>query len=454
MKLHKANRKTGAHRRISNVITAASATPRRWHRPCALKSIMLFGAGCALCCAAVASPKVTDVRLSQDGHRRLHIDYALDADAVVTFDVMTNGVSIGRDLLETFTGNFGVVEAGARRISWDTRANWPDQICTNMTATVKAWSPDAPPDYMIVDLVHSNVNWYASEAEIPGGTVLRDEYKTTKLVLRRIHARGIPWRMGRKLTEATDGFNNYQHPHEVVLTNDYYIGVFELTQKQYKIIQGLADSAAGPFVFWGNDKNPAENIPSTAVNGGVYVRGSPLDYNFVKKGHAVHPSSLLGRLRKIGGGLYFDLPTSAQWEYACRAETGTAFNNGCDDYCSDVAWYSGNWRDDPAVSSNMTHEVGLKTPNAWGLYDMHGNVWEWCVDKATTAAEWYQSLEEPTGPAVTGSNDTVFRSGGCYNHSLALARSSSRIDKVNWQAESRVGLRVWCACPSFKMEEE
>ena len=419
------------------------------------KCAAVLSAWCALVgAAALASPKVAQVKLSQGGQRQLYIDYTLDADAVVTFDVMTNGVSIGRDLLETFTGDHGLVKAGARRIAWDTRANWPDRISPNMTASVVAWSLDAPPDYMIVDLVHSNVNWYVSEADIPGGTVLRDEYKTTKLVLRRIPARGIPWRMGRKPTEATDGFDRYQHPHEVVLTNDYYLGVFELTQKQYKLVQRLADSAPGPFAYPGHDKNPAENIPSTAVQGGEYVRGSPITYNFVNGGHAVDANGFFGRLRKLGEGLCFDLPTSAQWEYACRAGTGTAFNNGCDDSCSDVAWYSGNWRDDTALTSNMTHEVGLKMPNAYGLYDMHGNVWEWCGDKATTDAEWFQALEEPRGPAITGSNDSVFRCGGCFNHSLKLARSSSRIDKVNWQTEARVGLRVWCACPNVKEEKE
>ena len=417
-----------------------------------MKCAAMLSACCALAgAAAMASPNVTQVKLSQDGGRRLHIDYTLDSPAVVTFDVMTNGVSIGRDLLETFTGDFGLVEAGARRIAWDTRTHWPDRHVNGMTAKVTAWSLDAPPDYMIVDLVHSNVNWYVSEADIPGGTVLRDEYKTTKLVLRRIKARGMPWRMGRKPTESTDSYDKYQHPHEVVLTNDYYMGVFELTQKQYKIIQGLADSAQGPFAFWGRDKNPAENIPYSAS---PYIRGSVVEYNFVNNGHAVYPTGLFGRLRKIGGGLCFDLPTSAQWEYACRAGTGTAFNNGRDDYCSDVAWYSTNWRDDANIPSNMTHEVGLKAPNAWGLYDMHGNVWEWCIDRSTSAGEWYQSLEDPVGPAVDNSNSSMFRSGGCFNHSLNLARSSSRVDKVNWQTEARVGLRVWCACPCLKMEEE
>ena len=224
------------------------------------KTALRFAAACMVCSTAAASPVVTAIRISQGSKQMLLIDYTLDSPAVVTFDVLTNGVSIGRDLLETFTGDFGLVEAGARRISWDVRTYWPDRKVESMTAKVMAWSLDAPPDYMVVDLVHSNVNWYASEADIPGGTVLRDEYKTTKLVLRRIHARGIPWRMGRKLSETTDGYDSHQKPHEVVLTNDYYMGVFELTQKQYKLITGLDDSAGGPFRYKGHDKNPAGHL--------------------------------------------------------------------------------------------------------------------------------------------------------------------------------------------------
>ena len=408
------------------------------------KTALRFAAACMVCGTAAASPVVTAARISQGGKQMLLIDYTLDSPAVVTFDVLTNGVSIGHDLLETFTGDFGLVEAGARRISWDVRTYWPDQKVDAMTAKVTAWALDAPPDYLVVDLVHSNVNWYASETDIPGGTVLRDEYKTTKLVLRRIHARGIPWRMGRKLSETTDGYDSHQKPHEVVLTNDYYMGVFELTQKQFKLIMGLGDSDNGPFRYKGHDKNPAENVACAGL------RGTLPDYDFVSKGHKIKSDSMFAMLRKIGGGLCFDLPTSAQWEYACRAGTGTAFNNGLDSSCSDVAWYSGNWSDDPAITSNMTHEVGLKTPNAWGLYDMHGNVWEWCLDQASTADEWYQSIEEPIGPEATVYGASIYRCGGCFEHSSNLARSASRIGQTHWQSDRRIGLRVWCACPFVK----
>ena len=118
------------------------------------------------------------------------------------------------------------------------------------------------------------------------------------------------------------------------------------------------------------------------------------------------------RAGRLPEGYKYTLPTEAQWEYTCRAgTTGKYAGNG---NLEDMGWYSRN-------SGNSTHPVGQKTSNAWGLYDMHGNVWEWCLD-------WYGdyptgSVTDPTGP-VSGSS-RVLR-GGYWNLSAWYSRSAYR----------------------------
>ena len=112
----------------------------------------------------------------------------------------------------------------------------------------------------------------------------------------------------------------------------------------------------------------------------------------------------------------YRLPTEAEWEYACRAGTTTAFSFGDDaKQLGEYAWFSGNTADEP-----YAHKVGLKKPNPWGLYDMHGNVWEWCSD-------WYGDKlpgdADPVGPE--GGSGRVFR-GGSWGDFPGLCRSAFR----------------------------
>jgi len=164
--------------------------------------------------------------------------------------------------------------------------------------------------------------------------------------------------------------------HEVTLTKPFKMGVHEVTQAQYEQVMG-----SNPSKFEGAD-NPVENVSWLEA------------LEFCRKLSAL-PAE------KAAGNVY-RLPTEAEWEYACRAGTTTQFSFGDDDSdLGDYAWYADN-------SDDKTHPVGSKQPNAWGLYDMHGNVWEWCLD-------WHGdypsgAVTDPTGPSEAwGSMEKDFK---------------------------------------------
>ena len=177
--------------------------------------------------------------------------------------------------------------------------------------------------------------------------------------------------------------------HEVTLTKPFKMGVHEVTQAQYEQVMGV-----NPSHFKGAE-NPVEEV---------------------SWGDAVEFCRRLSDLpaEKAAGNVY-RLPTEAEWEYACRAGTTTMYSFGDDDSeLGDYAWFLEN-------SGTKTHPVGRKQPNAWGLYDMHGNVWEWCQDRYGDYPSG--SVTEPTGPAV-GSARLI--RGGCWFFTAGYCRSAYR----------------------------
>lgn len=223
--------------------------------------------------------------------------------------------------------------------------------------------------------------------------------------------------------------------HYVTLTNDYYIGIYEMTQRQYERIIGLAS----PAYF----SNPAYYM-TRPVENTTYMRMRTTEneaaYQWPDKGHAVHPDSVMGKLRaKVKNRLVFDLPTDAQWEFACRAGTGTGLytTNEVESSCltsksANVdriarnkynSGYNGSDLPTDCTTDYGTAAVGSYQPNAWGIYDMCGNVWEYCLDY------WKQDLtgvDPETGSTVPG-NDHV-RRGGSYNAESQQCRSAYRIE--------------------------
>jgi len=230
----------------------------------------------------------------------------------------------------------------------------------------------------------------------------KSKYKTTHLVLRRLPA--------GTFTLGQDGIKSDKNiactPHRATLTQDFFMGVFEVTQFQYEKLMGV-----NPSKFKGDILRPVEQANWNDARGGQWPGGKPANDSF------------LGRLARKSG-LPCDLPTEAQWEYACRAGSETTYFFGDDQkVADDFGW----WYRDP--DRDATHEVGLKKPNPWGLYDIVGNAKEWCLD-------WFgpypaEAVTDPVGPqeGMEGRHRGVARiaRGGCWGDSSVLGfRSADR----------------------------
>ena len=366
-----------------------------------MKSKLLTALACASCAAtlfgtATDVPVVSDVTFNQPGGgRTVTVTYNLQyAPAIVTVDVLTNGVSIGAENIVSFEGDVGkVVQPGARQFKWFAKRDWPDHLITENIVSVKlrAWSLAEPPPYMVADLeTPSNVTYYASVDALPDGGLSNRLYKAARLVMRRIDAVGVRWNMGTHPTEIgyqkdTALYVAREKIHPAQLTNDYYIGIYPLTRGQFKRIAGFApsqtDAPSGAddeiysvqWVAYSEMRQVApENSTSTSQTNHAYDWPA-----------APAPESYLGRLSSLTG-VAFDLPGEGEWEYACRAGNYSGFwgdgsvilSSGSDANLTRLANYHGG--------SNGTADkclpVGIYEPNAWGLYDMHGNLWELCLD--------------------------------------------------------------------------
>ena len=345
----------------------------------------------------------------------VHINYEVSGTlaSVPPFVVMATDRTSGATYTaaaSSLSGDMGTA-AGKHQLVWDLDKQGIKLQSTNVVFTVMI-----APLYCVIDLsAGANASSYpVTYMDVPpSGGFNTDVYKTTKLVLRRIEPG--TFMMGSPTNDPDVIYNN-EDQHQVTLTKPYYIGLFEVTQKQWQLVTG-----SNPSQYSG-DKRPVEKVSWDTI------RGNSSTYNWPGSS-AVDANSFIGRIQKRTG-LAFDLPTEAQWEYACRAGTTTAYSYGASAN-GDYMWYDSN-------SSSQTHDVGSKNANAWGLYDMHGNVWERCLD-------WYAkslgtaAVTDPKG-ASSGSNRMT--RGGCWDGAAAYCRSAYRGHSNPSYASSGQGFRL------------
>lgn len=383
-----------------------------------VKKLVMLSLALELGMTVAATPSVSEVEMSYDvSSGRVTVSYVLaGSPAIVTCDFQTNSVSIGDGNLHCLGGdvNRKVTGDGRHQLTWNAAKSWPGHAlsASDVKAVVTAWDMSTPPDYMVADLVAGAVRYYTSAAALPDGGVSNPIYKTERLVMRKIPAKNVEWRMG---SNAADNWGvNNEAAHLVKLNEDFYIGVYELTQKQYYYVTGT--TPACNYAEADKDVHPVEKVNFNTMRGNAKWNEGGTAGN-----RGVGTSGFLYNLRlAFGGG--FDFPLEAQWEFACRAGSGNNLYDNSFGYVN-----LDNWQDSSRLKQICAHRtgktlpVGSYEPNAFGLYDMFGNVSEYCLDQYV---EDITTVDPSLGP-TTVNDSHVFR-GGAYTDNAYILRSPSR----------------------------
>ena len=443
----------------------------------------------AFAAAAVgaAIPEVSNVTMSQAANRQVTITYQLaNSPAVVTLDVQTNAntsaaandpgwTSIGGQFVCNAQGDvWKQVASGNHTITWQPDKSWTGDDgegfkieANGARARVMAWPLDNTPDYMVVDISAAaqpdTQKYYPAVEFLPGGILGNPDYRTTKLVMRKIMAKDVEWTMGSTTLE-TQRKEAREATHLVALTNNYYIGVFEVTQAQWDLIQ---TSRLAPSYFNNaadRAMRPVEQVCYNEIRNAANATAANAAYNWPANPNT---GSFLGKLT-TKTGIAFDLPSEAQWEFAARAWNGdTKWGDGSgilnteeDSNLNTLGRYerdggkvlNGTSYDAPAQScgaANGTAVAGSYAPNAWGLYDMFGNVRELCLDwyEDNITAHGGKANIDPSTPSKTLSGATGViraRRGGYWGDNANFCRPASRGAVSPDNRNNQDGFRVVC----------
>ena len=383
----------------------------------------LVTASAALCAAEALAANVghlaavSNVSFTQNAEQDVIVTYDLANNgepAFVTMDVLTNGVPLPVAAVQTVSGDVSssltdfIADGTGKQIVWKARTDWKGNLTSNATVVVSAhYTNHLEGVYLRVDVTGGTT---AESWPHHFGSVDPD-VSSTAFLWDELWLKCVPagtFLMGSPESELGRNVNEVQHP---VTMKSFFVGVTPVTRRQWKNMGGSIQSLS--------DEGELGSVPAGKIR---YTYGSASN---------TRCDTILARLNAKTGFSGFALPTEAQWEYACRADTQSAFNDGspCDpgetsasyatsESLEDLAWYQGN-----AGTSQPMQPVATKKPNAWGLYDFHGNCWEFCRDKQRT----YPSSAEadPCGEIPVVGDKCVIR-GGSKDTPASGCRSARR----------------------------
>ena len=320
----------------------------------------------ALVLSALAVPTVNDLKVTAIPPWGLALDYTVEGATATDTNLLLYVTATAGEksyLARSLIGATNCVN-GAHRIYWNmSEDGLASKVSIGWVSVKYEW-----PRYCVIDLSAGStakrypVSYLWLPEPIGGWTV---EYKTSKIVLRRI-----------------DGPNGA-----------YYAGIFEVTEAQWDRVMGGASTST----------KPKDSLSYHMIRGDVRTYDWPGT-------DAVAADSFMGRLRQKTGLATLDLPSEEEWAYAARAGVTTSWL--CGDSVTglgDYAWYRDN-------SGYETHPVGALRANAWGLYDVHGNVWEWCLNRQSDN-DFYRVLRG--GSYSNDALDCVFSCRNSFNPSVS-----------------------------------
>lgn len=397
------------------------------------RSFFLLLLSLAAASSVLANSTVTSVSASQRWpfNGKVDIEYTLTSNASdpvfrVAFYGQINGSTITLSNLEGDGACGVVIGAGTKKVTWDASVDYPNLDTGEAKFAVVALDVTSAANYLVL-----NLNDYTMSHSEVGPNVALDTCKTTEVWFKRINAG--TYYMGSASDEAgrEPSPSNGEDKHLVTITKPFYLGVLECTEAHYAKINSDTVSTC---------KVSRVQINTEDLRGSNYGKTWPAKIDF-----RVDANSFFGRLRqKTGYGLKFDLPTEGQWELAAR-------DKGDGTYHGDYVWNDGvafQWEENGETVVDWTHldaiawhndtrgqdgfgrphEAGTKLPSLNGLYDMHGNVWDLCIDHYTNHLG-YNDATDPVGNKSLTASYSV-RGGSIYhNDPFGNCRMAMRMGK-------------------------